>query len=381
MFSKNKLFFLYFLSILFLVGISLSLVFQYENVFETAINRLENIEKKNVATFGQNIEEVLKSHFQENLKTPLVLDEKIRLRTERVLSILVGEQYQYLFVIARDEENKYRYVLDASRNEDEKGEYQQKFDPESDSFEKAFLLGEDQWHTQKNVEQLWVTYLKPVKIDGKVAVVIAIDFSKNSHEAYRHMFAPLRYYLLFITLSIIVVLLMVFLITYFFIKQKKQTFLDELTQIYNRHYLKEIENKIKLDQVAVAILDIDFFKNINDTYGHKVGDVVLRVIVNRVKNNLKENDCLIRYGGEEFLIIFKKDDKDVNIENVMKRIHKNVCSQQIIIAEKILHVTFSVGLNLKPEDFNSLEEATSYADKLLYKAKNNGRNRVETSHI
>ena len=369
---------LYIFAIVLLLGIVLSLTFQYDRIFKNATMYIETMERKDVSVFAKNIEKILRDHFKDSLKNPLNLDKEIRKHTEDVLRLFVGEEYQYVYVITKDKAQKFRYVLDASLTEEERGEYRQKFDPISDIWDKAFLSGEEQWKTQNSLDQLWVTYLKPVIIDDKVAMVIAFDFSKSSYEEYSCMFEPMRKYLLIITVLIISVLVLVYVVFFLLIKQKEKTVRDPLTKAYNRHYLTRIESKLKLDTIVLVFLDIDHFKKVNDNYGHEVGDVVLKTLSRRLKNNLKEDDVLIRYGGEEFLIILEKaETKDADMVKVVSRIHSNVCKENIIVEGKSLHVTFSAGVNISPDKSKSFHDALAKADLALYKAKNEGRNRIE----
>jgi diguanylate cyclase (GGDEF)-like protein len=157
--------------------------------------------------------------------------------------------------------------------------------------------------------------------------------------------------------------------------------MDALTKVYNRRYFFEQVQKYaviaakKNELTFVIMLDLDFFKKVNDTYGHAAGDEVLRVIAARVKGTVRPQDLFGRYGGEEFIMFISAHDSESAI-GLAERV-------RIIVQEKPVHfegtdipVTSSFGIAQAGPDF-TFEDALKYADEALYKAKENGRNRVE----
>lgn len=154
---------------------------------------------------------------------------------------------------------------------------------------------------------------------------------------------------------------------------------DPLTGINNRGYFFNqgnkyfniaIRNKTLLHQL---MLDLDFFKDINDKYGHHTGDLVLKEFTQAIEKTLRNSDLFGRIGGEEFSILLQ----DTSIEGAKlfaERIRENIETMQIISANEVIKVTVSIGLvTLKDED--NLHELLKKADMALYKAKNSGRNK------
>jgi Amt family ammonium transporter len=150
--------------------------------------------------------------------------------------------------------------------------------------------------------------------------------------------------------------------------------LDPLTKIMNRRSLLE---KIKgrnpfSNTMACAIIDIDFFKKINDTYGHNVGDSVLQELTRLICLHIRNNDLFARWGGEEFLLILHTNNPNFAQSAAEKLRH-------IIEKHSFLHVgkiTVSIGVSLPKDSSISFDELFEKADKALYEAKNLGRNRV-----
>jgi len=161
----------------------------------------------------------------------------------------------------------------------------------------------------------------------------------------------------------------------------KKAYVDELTSIYNRNFLEEkaeeITTKFKLSKkpFGVIMFDIDNFKQINDTYGHDIGDLVLREIAQNIKNLLRKEDIFIRYGGEEFIILLPNSIFKDTIK-IAEKIRKETENLKIEIPNKILKVTISLGVSEFSQNDNTIFDAIKRADIKLYKAKKSGKNRV-----
>ncbi len=153
---------------------------------------------------------------------------------------------------------------------------------------------------------------------------------------------------------------------------------DNLTGAFNREYfdinhLSLIEEFHTNDMMcAVAVLDIDFFKKINDTYGHDIGDKTLKEFVKVIKAHSRGDDVLIRWGGEEFLIVLKVNQEKA-LEIVLEKYRKVIDNHSFADVE---NVTCSIGGSFYIDNEN-IEKTIKRADEKLYLAKRNGRNRVE----
>lgn len=166
--------------------------------------------------------------------------------------------------------------------------------------------------------------------------------------------------------------------------------LDALTNLNNRRQFEiRLSQEISIAKrqnkaLCAMMIDIDFFKNVNDTYGHAIGDEVLRTVGKIIKQTLRESDIPARYGGEEFAVLLPFTHIN-EAEIVAERLRKNVETTDIYINqdqenEKTLNVTISIGLS----EFNFNENGEMLfekADKALYEAKTNGRNQVRKNNI
>ncbi len=161
--------------------------------------------------------------------------------------------------------------------------------------------------------------------------------------------------------------------------------MDVLTGIYNRRFFDEmLEKQITLakrrnDPLSLLIFDLDYFKKINDTYGHKAGDNMLQELTKGLKNSLRQSDILARYGGEEFAIIMPATDIASALEKA-ESLRKQVESGSFgsIVPGQSLKITISIGVATFQKHGTESATLVTAADRALYKAKEGGRNRVET---
>ena len=120
---------------------------------------------------------------------------------------------------------------------------------------------------------------------------------------------------------------------------------------------------------------LDFFKQTNDVYGHDVGDQVLKEAANIIKKNVRSSDIVIRYGGEEFLVLLT-DTKPEDSVTVAEKIRERIEETKVKITGGFIQKTISIGVSEFPADTQNFWEAIKYADVALYKAKERGRNKV-----
>lgn len=159
--------------------------------------------------------------------------------------------------------------------------------------------------------------------------------------------------------------------------------LDPLTQLNNRRALEwEFPRQIAKARedstpLSVLLLDVDYFKSVNDTYGHLVGDRILQLLANRLRHNTRSSDTPFRYGGEEFVILLSKTSPDEAVF-IARRLSHLIGDQPFIIDDTLdLRITISVGTaSLKPEDDPQGISLLDRADQNLLRAKSQGRNRV-----
>jgi diguanylate cyclase (GGDEF)-like protein/PAS domain S-box-containing protein len=158
---------------------------------------------------------------------------------------------------------------------------------------------------------------------------------------------------------------------------------DQMTGLFNMRYFTnfgrlEFERTQRYERtISVVMVDIDYFKNINDTYGHHVGDLALHEIAARIKSAVRTVDVVARYGGEEFVILMPETGLD-DARQVAERVRQIIADSSFENKDAVISVTASLGIAEIDKTTKNMEELIRYADKALYKAKANGRNRLES---
>lgn len=193
-------------------------------------------------------------------------------------------------------------------------------------------------------------------------------------------FNPIRYYqenaLILNLIILIIILLFIIIVIQAKANRQHERMLnnDYLTQIPNRHYINQ-----KIDQLnstftpyGLAMIDVDHFKDINDTYGHLVGDEVLVEISTRFSSVASKYITFARIGGDEFMMLITGPEID-NADNICRQI-QNIIRNAVVINKKKLEITLSIGCALYPSDTNDPTQIMALADRALYYVKENGRN-------
>jgi diguanylate cyclase (GGDEF)-like protein/PAS domain S-box-containing protein len=207
----------------------------------------------------------------------------------------------------------------------------------------------------RNGEQIWFKdFVSPTKVNGKIELLgLKIDITKDQEKEQK--IAQLAFY-------------------------------DSMTKLPNRikftDYLRKALHQSQLNDSfgAILYLDLDRFKVLNDSLGHKYGNKLLVKISKRIKTILKKEDVLSRFGGDEFVILLSKQRRTLesiqhDVKNVVENI-QNIISKPFRIAGNNFNATFSMGISLFPYNSDSVEETIQQADIAMYHSKSNGKNTV-----
>jgi len=182
-------------------------------------------------------------------------------------------------------------------------------------------------------------------------------------------------------ISIIMIILVIVIISGYQKKIEVIATTDKLTGVANRQLFdilfKQAYTLSKRHHrpLAAIMFDVDYFKQINDTYGHPEGDVVLKSLAQLIKRSIRGSDSVFRWGGEEFLVLLPESDVH-KATLVAENIRKEIANQKITLLENTISITVSAGVS-STQNKSHANDLVTHADKALYLAKNNGRNRVE----
>ncbi|MGB5867231.1 MAG: GGDEF domain-containing protein [Arcobacteraceae bacterium] len=346
-----------------------------ENMFEISTSDVLSITRNN----AKSIKKLLKNsnNYIDDIKNDLSLQKNI----EDKLKLLITNNIKYAYLLYKDKNNTFRFLADAS-NPKEKALVNQKFDVESQDWFDLYVDKKERLIKHELLKTLSISFIVPIKNNDSVELLLVIDFSLNKVKNINSVINLMQNGIITILLILILFLSVLVFQLIKYNKVKKSAFIDKLTNVYNRNYLQEKQDEIDLSQYILAVIDIDHFKKINDTYGHSVGDIILKETASIMLNTIRgvNDDIIIRYGGEEFLVLIKKTDGHGNrVSNVFERILKNIENYKFRISEtKYVNITVSIGVNLNPSKSRNFTDAFKVADAVLYTAKESGRNNIKT---
>ncbi|MGB7567053.1 MAG: GGDEF domain-containing protein [Chitinivibrionales bacterium] len=170
------------------------------------------------------------------------------------------------------------------------------------------------------------------------------------------------------------------ILVHWFIRMEHRIAYDPLLHIYNRDYCSKIiseQSKLNLMfPLSIAMVDIDHFKNVNDTHGHQAGDQVLYTVAQTVCKEVVPNGVVCRYGGEELIIFFPQQTAK-QVTPLVEKMRKTIEKTSTKTTKKTIRVTVSCGISCREEPGQSIMDVIHAADKALYKAKESGRNQVK----
>lgn len=374
--KMGKSFYLLVLIIPIMTVLSFLIYYEYiktkKSVFVTIQEHLIAEKIQLFKNYGQYII----SHTDDNIKEHLSNNTQELKQYNDELKLLQGEEIKYLYLLYRGKDGKFRFLLDATTNLDEKAEFNQKFDPETDIWNKAYDTKSVQIVKQKELQTLWVTIAYPLVKNGEVIAVLGADFSYKVYIKIVDTMRPLEQLYFYVSTFMMIMLILAYILIFLYYKTRKKSFIDPLTKVYNRQYLSEFLETTSLKDYHLMMIDLDHFKRVNDTFGHNAGDEVLISVVQKIKSQVRQEDVLVRFGGEEFLLlVYKKELKDSIA--VAQRIRKSVMNSIIESENNQIKMTLSIGINPFPYYAKNIEEAIKIADEQLYIAKASGRNRIE----
>jgi len=374
--GKNFVIFVFILPLMTLL--SIFIYYEYTKTKENVFNIIQEHLLNEKLFLLENYSNYLSQKVGRDIELKLQNNLKLRQDCEDELYLLQGGEIKYLYLLFKDKENKFRYLLDTTENSDEKAEYNQKFDPQTDIWDKAYETKKLQITKQNDLESLWITIAYPIIANDKVIAVIGADFTYAVYKQIINTLKPMEKIYFYVAIFMIIMLIVAYILIYLYYINRKKSFIDPLTKIYNRQYLNEYLQTSSLEDYQLMMVDLDHFKQINDNYGHDVGDKVLVSVVEQIKQTIREEDILVRYGGEEFLILIYQQSLK-NTLSIAERIRSAVMTHTIETVNKHIIMTISIGINPFPFYAKNFDEAVKIADEQLYNAKVSGRNCIKYS--
>lgn len=344
--------------------------------------RIFKIATEDIISISKNIKssiETLLENSNDYVST-IQNNSLIQNKIESKLRIITTENIKYSYLLYKDKKGIFRFLADAAKPE-VKAFVNQKFDVDNSKWINIYSTKKPTLINNTILQELSITYILPIVRNNEVELLLAIDFSINKVSEINKIINLMEKGLLSIIIIAFIFILILIIQLSKYKKIKKSAFVDTLTNVYNKNYLQQIKDNINLDTYVLAVLDIDFFKKINDNYGHDAGDMILKQLASILKTNVRDNDdTIIRFGGEEFILLIKKDEnKNHNIAlSVINRIFIQIQRNSFFISnDECIKVTASIGINLTPNKNRNFDKAFKSADEALYEAKESGRNNIK----
>ena len=164
-------------------------------------------------------------------------------------------------------------------------------------------------------------------------------------------------------------------------KLRELALYDTLTKLPNRalfmiEFNNELNRAVRYDaKIALLFIDLDGFKVVNDTYGHQIGDELLKEVADRITSRIRNSDSVSRLGGDEFTVILNDIEDGAKAVDIAQEIIENI-GKDIVLHHKVIHVGASVGVSMYPENSRDMSTLIKQADEMMYVSKENGKNRV-----
>lgn len=344
------------------------------------LRNVEQIYIDMAANAGQQIERMLVRQFDHNLIEKIGRDKHKARMIESSLSLIQSPTFRYIYILYLDQDGHFRYLMDATQNPDERGYFAERFGKTDPAWFQAYREGKPKVILDKSVKGLWGTYLYPIVQNGKSEAMVVIDFASTFPQKIAQITRPIEKSFYFVFALIILFALLIVWQIFLNYRIEKDSMIDPLTRTFNRKFLRQFIQEINPKDFHIILFDIDHFKAVNDTYGHKVGDMVLQHIAKTIQRGTRPEDILVRYGGEEFLL-FVKCQRDVSVLAMAERLRRSIQNTPLRINGKEIKTTISMGICERPENFKNVGDAIKKADEMLYVAKRGGRNLVVMDSI
>jgi len=370
------------LLVLFTILFSLIVVLysQYNTAVQKTVDALnEKIISNQFEKFAHLSKIFLKNTDNSFINT-ITSNKKVCINFENMLRIVRISTVENLFVVTKNSSKKYYFLLDSEDNPKKHADMFEPFAPIGNLWNKCYRFKKPQIFRHTNNQNLWITIAYPIVQDNKTVAIIGADISHNLDVSMKQKlqnFASFFFWILFFTILWFSAL---YISTLYFRRKFYDGYIDPLTSVNNRSYLYDIVIKKLARSYQLFMIDIDLFKKVNDTYGHDAGDYILQEVARRMSDLMRDEDALIRYGGEEFLVYTTDLDEKRSIE-FANRIRLSISKEPIIYKDIVCDITISIGVNAYASNTEPFEDMLKYSDEALYMAKESGRNCVKVAKI
>ena len=335
-------------------------------VLSLSIDGVDKMADETINFITKNKKSLVVSHYKS---------KELREKNEFELSRLKRGNISSVFIVFLKKGQLF-YLLDTS--DSEKSEFGEPFQPEDFTvFERIIEDKSRKIFIQNGLKNLGFTLIKPIIEDDMVVAFLMLDYKQKSLDI---MIAKVVDYMLITKnilafIGLLLLFLGLYLVYMMFVKENRYSIAK--TNALKRNYLTDNYEKINFSDYYISLINVDFFRRINDIYGEEIGDELIVELMKNISLHLRKQDVFIQYSGEEFLLFIYKDNLSVhNFKLMMEEIRIMVEELELYVDKQPVYMTISMGILLETQNSKSLQDAIYKADVALYKAKHNGRNRV-----
>ncbi len=358
-----------FISFLMVLLIIFAIFLQVTTVKST--EKLKQEEIKKAEQYASKIANLIQLRTGKNIDDALKDDPSLRQHLNEALQAFLTSQYQYIFILQKDEKGNYRFLLDGSEEEAE--EYKTIFFPKSKLFDKVYTTQKMQIvEQQEGVEQVWLSLVYPIVNENKTEALLVLDLSESYGEHLNNFNSPLMAVVWMMQIFLLLSLFLFVFLAYRYYKIRKELIIDALTSVYKKQYLQEFFNKNRMDHYNMMLLDIDEFKEVNQKFGYEAGDNVLKEFTQTLSSILSSNAIIVRIGGTEFLIALPKEEGEV--EEQAQEVFDVLKEKKYLIGNEIQYLTVSMSAISIPEETKFIQNIERLLDEKLLEVKSKGKN-------
>lgn len=334
-------------------------------------DKLKSEEVEQAEHYASKIAKLIQVRTENNLNGILKDDPQLRTHLNEVLQAFLTKQYQYIFVLQKDEKGNYRFLLDGSEKDPE--EYQALFFPKSKLFDTVYMTQKMQIIQQhEGVEQIWLSLVYPIVNENKTEALLVLDLSESYGEHLNNFNSPLMTVVWMMQAFLLMSLFLLIFLAYKYYRIRKDLIIDKLTSVYKKQYLEEFFNNKRVDNYHVMLIDIDEFKEINTKFGYEHGDIVLKQFTEILVATLPSEAIVVRIGGTEFLVISPKDVGSVDEQS--QRVFEVLKEKKYLIGNEVQHLTVSMSAMSVPEETMFIQNIERLLDEKLLEVKSRGKN-------
>jgi len=353
------------------MGLLIIFAIYLQNSVNESTEKLKNEEIKKAEQYAQRIGNYIQSKTVEEGGINLEKYPKVRNKLNGVLHAFLTNEYQYIFLLRKDAKGHYRFLLDGSV--EDPVEFNTIFFPKSKLFDTVYKTQKPQIIEQmEGVEHVWLSLLYPIVDQNRTQALLVMDLSKAYGEYLSDFNSPIMYIITLMQFFLVVSFLFLTYLLYDFYRLRKSILFDPLTSAYTKLYLQEFFNRKKINQYDAMMIDIDEFKRVNEKYGYKSGDDILKLFTKEMLDLLPKKSRVIRVGGSEFFVIVKKSS--ASFEKLAEKVFKTLTEKRYLIENETIALTLSMSAMVIPKDTDSILNIQRFLDEKLLEIKNGGKN-------